>query len=93
MRHISEITKAESAGLWDAVMANNCKKPFMGAAYHFQPTEKLPERVVLMSGVDRLGIYFTGKVWADCDLQRVELDQAKVREYLESIGITQPETL
>jgi len=86
MRHISTLTPKEGAGLWDAVMPVG-HKPFIGQAYHFAATSNSPERVVFMSGCERLGVYFDGKVWADCDLIPVELDQNKVREYLNGIGI------
>jgi hypothetical protein len=90
MRHISELTPKEGAGLWNAVMPAGAK-PFIGNAYHYNADDDTPERVVFMSGVERLGVYFTGKVWADSDLQPVELDQVKVRQYLEGIGISYPE--
>ena len=86
MRDISTITIQEGAGLWDAVMVD-VVKPFRGNAYHFEAKEHLPERVCFWSGVDRLGIYFSGRVWADCDLTLIDLDQQKVKDYLESIGI------
>ena len=87
MRKLSEITPAEGAGLWNTVMPVGTK-PFKGYAYHFNEKDDSPERVVFMSGVERLGIYFTGKVWADSDLQPIQLDQEKVCEYLEGIGIS-----
>jgi hypothetical protein len=90
MRHISTLSPEEGAGLWDAVMPDFALKPFRGSAYHFKANEKSPERVCFMSGVERLGVYFDGKVWADSDLQKIELDQDKVREYLASIGILLP---
>lgn len=86
MRHISTLTPQEGAGLWDAVMPVGAK-PFRGNAYHFKADDDTPERVCFWYGVERLGVYFTGKVWADSDLHAIELDQNKVREYLESIGI------
>ncbi len=43
-----------------------------------------------MSGVERLGVQFDGKVWADSDMQPIELDQDKVREYFSGIGISLP---
>ena len=89
MKNLSQITETECAGLWDAVMPN-AFKPFRGNVYCYLESATAPERIVLRSGVDRLGIYFTGKVWADCDLQPIELDQSKVGQYLSSIGITSP---
>lgn len=93
MRNLSEITPEEGAGLWNAVMLVGAK-PFRGNAYKFSESETdpetEPERVVFCSGVERLGIYFTGKVWADSDLKKIELDQNKVREYLEGIGMFLP---
>lgn len=86
MRDISTITNEEAAELWNAVMSFGVK-PFRGNFYPFEGNEKSPARLVLWSGVERLGIYFTGKVWADSDLHLIELDQNKVAEYLESIGI------
>jgi hypothetical protein len=87
MRDISTITPKESAGLWDAVMPEHALKPFRGNAYHLKATDTAPERICLWSGVDRLGIYFSGRVWADCDLTLIDLDQERVLEYLEGIGI------
>lgn len=86
MRHISTLTPKDGAGLWDAVMPIG-SKPFSGNSYHFKADEDTPERVCFMFGVERLGVQFDGKVWADSDLIPLELDQSKVREYLDSIGI------
>ena len=86
MRDISTLTPEEGAGLWDAVMPVG-HKPFIGQVYKFDANEDSPERVVFMSGCERLGVYFDGKVWADCDLSPVELNQNEVRRYLARIGI------
>ena len=90
MRDISTLTPEEGAGLWDAVMPFGVK-PFRGEAYHFAATDDTPERVCFMSGVERLGVKFNGRVWADSDLRPLELNQEKVREYLKGIGIELPE--
>lgn len=90
MRDISTLTPNEGAGLWDAVMPPIAGKPFRGNSFHFDADESTPERVCFMSGVERLGVRFDGKVWADSDLQPIELDQDKVRAYLSSIGILLP---
>ena len=90
MRNISTLTQKEGAGLWDAVMPDWCKKPFIGAALHFKASDTAPERFCFWSGVERLGIHFDGKVWADSDLQPLQLDQEKVRAYLHDIGILIP---
>ena len=63
-------------------------KPFRGSAMHFKADENTPERVCFMSGVERLGVQFDGKIWADSDLQPIELDQDKIRECLSGIGIS-----
>lgn len=73
--------------MWNQVMPIG-SKPFRGSAIKFDKTDTSPARAVFYSGVERLGIYFDGRVWADSDLQRVELDQTKVQEYLTSIGIS-----
>lgn len=89
MRDISTITLEEAKGLWNEIMPIG-NKPFQGAAYKLlADTENgIPDRVILTSGVERLGIYFTGQIWADSDLHKIELDQEKVRNYLKGIGIT-----
>lgn len=86
MRDVSTITVPEGIALWEAVMPEKYKF-INGHACIFEETDKLPKRVVFHSGVERLGIYFTGKVWADSDLIYLELDQKKVSDFLNSIGI------
>ena len=88
MRDISTLTPHEGAGLWDAVMPDFASKPFRGVAHHFDSDEVTPERLCFMSGVERLCVQFDGKIWADSDLQPIELDSQKAVEYLESIGIS-----
>ena len=87
MRHISTLTPMEGAGLWEAVMPYG-HKPFIGHAIHFEANDTAPERVVFMSGVERLGVRFDGKIWADSDLEPMELDNDKIVEYLKGIGIS-----
>lgn len=88
-RDISSITEIEASGLWDAVMPAYAK-PFEGGVYRHKATDEAPERMVLMSGVERLGVYFNGKIWADSDMSPIKLDQEKVKEYLQNIGIFVP---
>ncbi len=90
MRDISTLSPREGAGLWDAVMPNPAFKPFRGQAYKYAADDDAPERVVFMSGVERLGVRFDGRIWADSDLQPLELDQDKVQGYLASIDILLP---
>lgn len=79
---ISEIAKngmADAIDLWNTVMPY---APFMGECYHFEQEGLIPERVVLMDGVERLGIYFNGKIWADSDLEPIELNQELLQKWL-----------
>ena len=87
MRNISKITIQEGAELWNIIIPFGAK-PFKGNAYRFQESKGTPERLVLMSGVERLCIQFDGKVWADSDLLKIEIDQKKVSEYFKSINIS-----
>lgn len=87
MRHISTLTAPEGAGLWDAVMPDWAHKPFCGSAYIFSDDGDKPARVCFMSGLERLGVTFNGRVWADSDLQTIELDADKVRAYFTRINI------
>ena len=89
MRDISTITVQEGIALWQCVMPQKYKY-INGKARIFEKTEELPKRVVFQSGVERLGIYFTGKVWADSGLIPIPLDQGKVSDFLKSIGIGRP---
>lgn len=87
MRDISTITVREGRELWDSVMPEKFK-PFNGVAHKFEANEKAPERVVFMQGLERLGIYFNGHVWADSDLIPLRLDQKKISKYLETKNIS-----
>ena len=89
MRDISTLSPQEGGGLWDAVMPF-VFKPFRGNSYHYNASDTCPERVIFMSGVERLCVQFDGKVWADSDLQPLTLDQEKIRAYLSGIGISLP---
>ncbi len=86
MKHISKRTKKEGPALWDLIIGIGIK-PFAGSAYHFDKTDDTPERVVFMSGVERMCIQFDGKVWADSDLIKIELNQNTITEYFDRIGI------
>lgn len=88
MRQIYELTPKEGGGLWDAIMPTPAHKPFIGSSYRHKASDATPERFVFMSGVERLCVQFDGKIWADSDLQPIELDRQKAVEYLESIGIS-----
>jgi hypothetical protein len=85
-RKLSDITVQEGAALWDTVMPETCC-PFRGHARKYAADKEAPERVCFMQGVERLGIYFDGHIWADPDLSKIEINQQKVAEYLARIGI------
>lgn len=87
MRDISTLTPFEGAGLWNAIMPPPTYKPFIGSAHKFKATEKAPDRFIFMSGVERLCVQFDGKIWADSDLQKIDLDPAQIQDYLTSINI------
>lgn len=90
MRDISTLTPIEGAELWNAVMPYPAHKPFIGSSHHFKAKVDVPERFVFMSGVERLGVQFDGKVWADSDLEKIDLNQIKIQKYFASIGISRP---
>lgn len=90
MRELHELTYAEGVQLWNLIMPNYAT-PFntlLGSAYNLPAKEGIPARFLFTQGVERLGIYHSGRVWADSDLEVINLDGDKVREYLNSIGIT-----
>lgn len=89
MRDISTISVEEGAQLWESVMPK-AYCPFKGQAYKFKSNEKAPDRVVFQSGVERLGIYLNGHIWADSDLIPIDLDKNKIKDYLHSINISYP---
>lgn len=49
---------------------------------HFHRANNVPERWVLWSGCDRLGIQHDGIVWADCDLVPHKFDKSLIEKWL-----------
>jgi hypothetical protein len=90
VRELSELTYQEGVALWNLIMPSYAV-PFdtlLGSAYNLQSVGDTPNRFMFTQAVERLGIYHTGRVWADSDLEPIKLDGGKIREYLTSIGIT-----
>ncbi|MCA9368066.1 hypothetical protein KC887_07470 [Candidatus Kaiserbacteria bacterium] len=77
MKDVSEITIDQSKGLWNEVMSREF--PSSGRVYKLKEKGDVPERVLLMSGVERLCIQFDGKIWADSDMKPLSLDPERIK--------------
>lgn len=82
LRPLSDMTKEERKELWKLVFNRE-----FGVNGNIQLRDHLPTpsgrtRWVLMSGVERLGIQFDGKVWYDSDLQHWNFSQHEVTRWL-----------
>lgn len=90
MRQFSEITEAEMVELWELILAPIFGS-FTGSIVEYKEDNRgLPRRRVLMQGVERLGVYDDGNVWADSDLEYISYDRRLIFDFFIDKGFYIP---
>lgn len=85
IRKVSEMKLEEMKELWKVVFNREFGRNGEVGFYDSLAKESKPNdisRWVLWSGVERLGIQFDGKIWADSDLGKWDYNQHEVTRWL-----------
>ncbi len=86
LRPLSDMTEGERKELWDIVFQKRFISEFKGNTVFINKDNNGIPRWVLSSGVERLGIQFDGRIWADSDLHVWDHNQHEITRWLLNKG-------
>lgn len=72
LRRLEDMTEEERKQIWQLIIGRSF--PNTGDVRWFEENHSSAKRWVMMSGVERVGIEMTGKVWADSDLSHIKFN-------------------
>ena len=84
LKKISSLTDEERKEIWKIVFGREFPKN--GKTFHFEAKDCIPSRIVLWSGIDRLGFQSDGRIWADSDLFPFDLSKTILNDWLVKNG-------
>ncbi len=79
-RPLSDITKYEVADMYQLIFKRPA--PISFQLKNYAANETSAERVVSHSGVERVGVEFNGRIWADSDLHPYYFNTHRITAYL-----------
>jgi hypothetical protein len=80
LRNLKSISIVEMKDLWLLIFKRHFHES--GNTRLLDKDKPKKARLVMMSGVERLGIEFNGHIWADSDLQREDYNEHEVTRWL-----------